>query len=113
MLDRDSTAANVVERAAADTLVRRDSHTLDFLAWALHKAGRSKEALLISRRATAMGNVEPALRFRAGMIELAAGDPALARVHLEVAMQGERALTTEQLTEARQAVDALSSRLVP
>jgi tetratricopeptide (TPR) repeat protein len=113
MLDRDSTAANVVERAAADTLVRRDIHTLDFLAWALHKAGRSKEALLISRRATAMGNVEPALRFRAGMIELAAGDPALARVHLEVAMQGERALTTEQLTEARQAVDALSSRLVP
>lgn len=113
MLEQDSSAAAVVRRAAADTLVRRDIHTLDLLAWSLHRTGRAREALLMSRRATAMGNIEPALRYRAGMIEMAAGDPALARVHLELALQGERALTDMQVTEARQAVDALASRLVP
>ena len=113
MLDHDTTATIVVRRAAADTLVRRDIHTLDLLAWALHRARRPEEALRISRRTTAMGNVEPALRFRAGMIELSGGDPALARVHLEVALQGERALTAAQVAEARQAVDGLSKRLVP
>jgi tetratricopeptide (TPR) repeat protein len=113
MLESDSSGAAVVRRAAADTLVRRDIHTLDLLAWSLHRTGRSREALQISRRATAMGNVEPALRYRAGMIEMAAGDPALARVHFEMALQGERALSNTQVTEARQAIDALSSRLVP
>jgi tetratricopeptide (TPR) repeat protein len=113
MLEQDSGAANVVSRAVADTLVRRDIHTLDLLAWALHRAGSAKDALRISRRATAMGNTEPALRFRAGMIEMAAGDPALATVHLEMALQGERALTEAQAAQARQAVDALSRRLVP
>jgi hypothetical protein len=102
----------VVKRAAADTLVRRDIHTMDLLAWALHRDGRSKEALLISRRATAMGNVEPALRFRAGMIELAGGDPSLARVHMEMALQGDGALTEDQRSEARQAVDGLLRRTV-
>jgi predicted Zn-dependent protease len=112
MLDTDSSAASVVKRAAADTLVRRDIHTMDLLAWALHRDGRSKEALLISRRATAMGNVEPALRFRAGMIELAGGDPSLARVHMEMALQGDGALTEDQRSEARQAVDGLLRRTV-
>ena len=47
------------------------------------------------------------------MIELAAGDPSLARVHLEVALQGERALSESQRAEARQTVSNLSSRVIP
>ena len=113
LLDQDTVPGGIARRVAADTLVRRDIHTLDLLAWALHKSGQSNDALRISRRATAMGNVEPALRFRAGMIELAAGDPSLARVHLEVALQGERALSESQRAEARQTVSNLSSRVIP
>ena len=113
MLDRDAAAETIVRQLAADTVVRRDVPTLDLLAWALYRDGRPKEALHLSRRATAMGSVEPALRFRAGMIEMAAGDPSLAIVHFEMAMQGQRALTDAQLAEARQAVATLSGRVSP
>lgn len=113
LLDTDSVARTVLQRAAADTLVRRDTRTLDLLAWALLRSGRADQALRISRRASAMGNVEPALRYRAGMIELAGGDSSLARVHLEMALQGEGALNAVQRADARQAVETLSRRLVP
>jgi tetratricopeptide (TPR) repeat protein len=110
VLDQGGNAAEVVALVAADTLVRRDIHTLDLLAWALHQADRSSAALLITRRATALGSVEPALRFHAGMIELAAGDPGLARVHFEVALRGEGALTKSHVAEIRQALRATSGK---
>jgi tetratricopeptide (TPR) repeat protein len=109
MLDHGGNAADVVTMVARDTLVRRDSHTLDLLAWALHRAGRSREALPIARRAVAMGSVEPALRYHVGTIELAAGMPGMAREHFQVALRGERALAESQVTEIRRALDSLSA----
>lgn len=101
-------AAAIVSRMAADTLVRRDIHTLDLLAWALHRAGRTRDALPLVRRAVALGSVEPALRYHAGTIELAAGIAGVARGHFQVAMRGERALLGPQVAEVRAMLDSLA-----
>jgi hypothetical protein len=101
LLDQGSEADEIASLAAADTLVRRDVYTLDLLAWALHRAGRTIEALPLSRRAMTLGSLEPALRYRAGIIEFAAGDSASGRRHLEPALRGRSALSPSQVAEAR------------
>jgi len=103
LLDTGSDADTIVALAATDTLVRHDVHSLDLLAWALHRANRSAEALPIMRRAMRLGGREPAMRYHAGLIELAAGNREGARGHLEIALRGRHALTPLQLAEARNA----------
>ena len=104
LLDRDRNVAPIVAMAASDTLNRRDVYSLDLLAWALHKAGRSAEALSLARRATQLGSVEPMLRYHAGMIELAAGDATIGRQHLSIALGRSRALGAGQVSEIRRAL---------
>jgi predicted Zn-dependent protease len=104
LLDRGRNVPEIIAVAAADTLVRRDIHTLDLLAWALHRAGRSREALPLTRRAMSLGSVEPVLRYHAGVIELAAGDVATGRQHLALALGRRRALTGEQVREIKRAI---------
>ena len=104
LLDRDRDVARVVASAATDTLNRRDVYSLDLLAWALHRAGRSRDALPLARRATQLGSVEPMLRYHAGMIELAAGDSTMARQHLSLALGRRRALSSVQVDEIRRAI---------
>jgi len=112
LLDQDRNAEEIVALAFADTLVRRDVYTLDLLAWALHRAGRSAEAVPLARRAMAPGSADPTLRFHAGMIELVAGDPAVARHHLEMASSRRRALMARQVVELRNALSS-SERTLP
>ena len=107
LLDRDRNVGQIVSLAAADTLVRQDVHSLDLLAWGLHRAGRSRDALPLARRAMQLGSVEPALRYHAGVIELAAGDSTVARQHLELALGRHRALPVAQVAEIRRALQAL------
>jgi tetratricopeptide (TPR) repeat protein len=52
---------------------RGDLATLDGLAWALHRVGKDKEALVESDRARRLGTQEAALSFHAGAIRLALG----------------------------------------
>ncbi|MEU5956493.1 hypothetical protein [Streptomyces sp. NPDC047525] len=67
-------------RAARAEWGRRHTvHTADALAWALHMAGRSKEALPYARRATATGFREASFMHHRGVIEGAAGDAGAAR----------------------------------
>ena len=56
--------------------------TQDAYAWALHKAGRTREALPIARQALRLGLRSPALHARVGTIEAAAGERAAARATL-------------------------------
>ncbi|MDP9436809.1 MAG: tetratricopeptide repeat protein, partial [Actinomycetota bacterium] len=51
----------------------------DAYAWALHRAGRSAEALPVARAALRLGTRLPALQYHLGAIAAAAGDPATAR----------------------------------
>jgi tetratricopeptide (TPR) repeat protein len=107
LLDRGQNVGEVTAAAATDTLVRHDVHTLDLLAWSLHRAGRSAEALPLMRRAIAMGSVEPALRYHAGAIEFAAGDRTIARQHFTIALGRRRALSREQIGEIQRALAAI------
>jgi len=106
LLDAGSDADTIVVLATADTLVRHDVHTLDLLAWALHRSHRSAEALPIMRRAMKLGGREPAMRYHAGLIEFATGDREAARSHLEIALRGQHALTPSQVAESRRALAA-------
>ena len=103
LLDKGSKDARLLELAVADTLVRRDVHTLDLLAWALYRAGRPGESLPLMRRAMSLGPNEPGLRYHAAMIEFAAGDETRAHEHRRVALSRSSALTRVQLRELHEA----------
>jgi tetratricopeptide (TPR) repeat protein len=60
--------------------------TQDAYAWALHAAGRSTQALPIARQAVRLGLQSPALYYRLGAVEAAAGKPAAARISLQKAL---------------------------
>ncbi|MCA1710156.1 MAG: tetratricopeptide repeat protein [Actinobacteria bacterium] len=80
-------AAKALDYATAAYRTRPDSVLVqDAYAWALHKAGRSREALPIARRAQRLGTRLPYLRYHLGVIEAATGDTAGARRDLTAAL---------------------------
>ncbi|MGX1094473.1 tetratricopeptide (TPR) repeat protein [Streptomyces albogriseolus] len=81
----DTAEALRAARAAWDR--RRTVHTADALAWALHRAGRSAEALPYARRATATGYRDATFLHHRGMIEKAAGQDRAARASLTAALR--------------------------
>ena len=103
LLDGGRDDTTLTDRLAADTLVRHDVYTLDLLAWALYRSGRSQEALPIMRRAMALGSAEASLRYHAAMIEFAAGDAVRGDEHRRIAFRRRHALTTAQISELRDA----------
>lgn len=66
---------------------RHSVHTADALAWALHRSGRSEEALPHARRATATGYRNAAFLYHRGMIEHATGHDGDARRSLTAALE--------------------------
>jgi tetratricopeptide (TPR) repeat protein len=64
---------------------RKDIHTLSAYAWALHKNGRSKEAMSVIEQATAIGSRDARIRFHAGMIAQANKHTAKAKEHFAIA----------------------------
>jgi tetratricopeptide (TPR) repeat protein len=69
-------AVAVAEKAYAKR--PKSIFTQDAYAWALHKAGRSREALPVARQALRLGLRSPAMIARVGAIEVAAGERAAA-----------------------------------
>jgi hypothetical protein len=108
LLDAGRDVEGIVRQAAADTIVRRDIHALDLLAWGLYRAGRAGEAVPLARRAIATGSTEPLLRYHAGMIEFTAGDREAASRHLKVAMRERTALSELQVAEVEEVLSALN-----
>jgi tetratricopeptide (TPR) repeat protein len=76
----------------------------DALAWTLHKAGRSSEALEYAHRALRLATRDNNLLFHAAMIERAAGDPARARDLLQQVIDTQPHFS---LVYADQAIDTL------
>jgi tetratricopeptide (TPR) repeat protein len=72
--------------ARAELSVRADVFTLDALAWALHAAGRDREAQAYSARALSEGTRDARLFYHAGVIAAAGGDDAQARDRLNRAL---------------------------
>jgi len=77
----------------------------DALAWALHKSGRSAEALDYARQSLRLGTRDNLILFHAAMIERTTGDPARARVMLQ---QIADANPMFSLVYAHEAADALA-----
>jgi tetratricopeptide (TPR) repeat protein len=81
------TAAHALKYATAAYRARPDSVlTEDAYAWALHKAGRDREALVVARRAARLGTRLPQLQYHLGVIEAAVGDRVAARRDLRAAL---------------------------
>ncbi|MEU2493785.1 tetratricopeptide repeat protein [Streptomyces sp. NPDC007883] len=114
-LDTALAAADHGDRAAAlraaraEWQRRRTVHTEDALAWALHRAGRSEEALPHARAATATGYRDAALLYHRGMIERAVGERAAARASLTRALALNPAFSPLGAREARRALDGLEA----
>ncbi len=79
----------------------------DAYAWALHKAGRSAEALPIARQAQRLGTRLPVLRFHLGVIAAAAGDATAARTALTDALRLNPRFDPLQAPEARRLLGRL------
>lgn len=82
------TPAAAVASAAAAYRARPDAiYVQDAYAWALHAAGRSREALPIAKQAVRTGFRNPSFQWHLGAIAAAAGDTALARTALTRALE--------------------------
>jgi tetratricopeptide (TPR) repeat protein len=66
---------------------RRDILTLDAWAWALHRSGRSREALPAIEKALAVGTVDARLLYHGAVIAKAAGRPKAARQYLQRSLE--------------------------
>jgi tetratricopeptide (TPR) repeat protein len=73
--------------ASADLNVRADPHSHATLAWALHLNAAHADAARAMDKALAFGTSDAEMFHKAGMIYLAAGDPAKGRTYLAKALQ--------------------------
>ncbi len=81
--------------------------TQDAYAWALHSAGRDREALPVARAAARLGLRSPVLAYHLGVIEAAVGDRAAARKSLQRALDLNPAFNPLQAPKARALLDSL------
>lgn len=91
--------------ATAEIACRRDVHTLDAYAWALHASGDHKEARKQIERVLAVGIRDPAIFYRAGAIAAAQNDHAAARRYFEQSL--EAAPSSEVSDAAREELSRL------
>lgn len=96
------TYAGSAYRTRPDSILTEDAY-----AWALHKAGRDREALPVARRAQRLGTKLPYLRFHLGVIEAALGDKAAARRDLRAALSLNPAFNPLQAPAARKLLKTL------
>lgn len=94
--------------AARDEWDRRKSlHVADALAWALHQAGDSKEALRYARYATSLGTKSARFWIHRGMIEAALGEPGAAK-HLSQGIAYDAGYSPWQVARAKAALEKVS-----
>lgn len=107
LADHDRDTDRAVELAEAEMAVRQDRYGHDTLAWALHKAGRTDEALVAIERAMEGGTADARILFHAGMIRLALGGDDDAERLLSEALAVSPAFDPLQAPIARAALDEL------
>lgn len=73
LLDHGQHVPEILARAEAELRMRRDVYGWDVYAWALHQAGRPRDAAAAMDSALALGTRDPLLRRHADAIARAAG----------------------------------------
>ncbi|MBT0770674.1 tetratricopeptide repeat protein [Kineosporia sp. J2-2] len=96
-----------VKHARAEWSRRHSVLVADALAWALHRAGRNREAKEFAVRAGKLGWRNATFSYHRGMIELALGDRDAAREHLELALSINPYFSLPGAAGARAALDTL------
>ena len=96
-----------VEAARAEWDRRHGVHVADALAWALHQAGRDREALRYSRLATQHGIADGRFWLHRGTIEASLGLTRAARTHLERGLSADAGLSPWKLQQGQTALDGL------
>jgi tetratricopeptide (TPR) repeat protein len=108
LLDHHRRVEDMIARSTAELAVRKDVYGYDVAAWALHQAGRDREALGLADSALARGTRDGLLHFHAGMIALGLGDSTRARSELSAALDINPHFHPRHAGEARLALRALS-----
>lgn len=90
-----------LSQARAEWRQRQSVHVADALAWALHRNGRDREALAITRAATRLGSPEAKFWIHRGTIEAALGMTGEARTHLRRGLDTDPGMSPWQRAEAR------------
>ncbi len=93
--------AKALSQARAEWRQRTSVHVADALAWALHRNGRDREALTISRRATSLSSPEAKFWIHRGTIEAALGMTDEARTHLRRGLDTDPGMSPWQRDAAR------------
>jgi len=87
LADAAGQPAQALREARAEWSRRRHADVADTLGWALHRSNQDAQALGYARRAHATGARSARYAYHLAMVELALGDRAAARVHLEQALR--------------------------
>ncbi len=109
LLDHHRRVDDMVTRALRELTTRRDVYGCDVAAWALHQAGRDREAMAWADSALARGTRDGLLHFHAGMIALALDDSSRARAELQTALDINPHFHPQHADEARRALRLLSA----
>jgi tetratricopeptide (TPR) repeat protein len=87
LLDHDRQVARVLEKAGSELATRKDVYGYDVMGWALHKAGRDREARPMADAALACHTRDAMLRYHHALISLSLKDSAQARSDLQQAIE--------------------------
>jgi tetratricopeptide (TPR) repeat protein len=107
LLDHGRRVPDMLARATKDYATRTDVYGADLLGWALHHAGRARDALPYATAALAQHTRDGLLYYHAGMIALATGDTAQARARLTEALAINPRFDPFAVTAARATLAAL------
>lgn len=110
LLDHHRRVDDMVTRALRELKTRQDVYGCDVAAWALHQAGRDREAMAWADSALTRGTRDGLLHFHAGMIALALADSTRARTELMTALEINPQFHPRHAGEARGALRRLSAR---
>ena len=105
--DHDRGVDVAVSAAAASLERRKDVYGYDAYAWALLGRGPRRRGIGCDQEALALGTPDPRIAYHAGMIAVASGQEAEARVLLERAVAGSAALPPLQAQRANDTLAAL------
>ncbi|HZN96205.1 MAG TPA: tetratricopeptide repeat protein [Gemmatimonadales bacterium] len=109
LLDHGREVDAVLARAAKELETRRDIFGYDLLAWALHKAGRNREARGAIDQALVLGTRDAALLYHAGVIERALGNDLAAKAYLGAALETNPRWDAFQPAAARMTLDSIAA----
>lgn len=106
LLDHQRRIPEVLAQVEAEIHSRRDVYGWDLLAWALHQAGRDREALPAMTRALALGTEDAMLFYHLGTIQRALGHRVAAKRSLARALAINPTFHPTQARDARAALEA-------